>query len=128
VRCEEVRPLLPGLADEAEPPDPSVAEHLSTCSSCSEELAGYRLLLLDLALLRHSLVAVPLGFLGRVLDHLPDTGERHLIGRVASDERVQHAALSVGGAMVGAAAIGLLWWRAARRGLGGEIRSAAPVG
>jgi hypothetical protein len=128
VRCEEIRPLLAGLPDETDPADPPVLEHLSTCASCSRDLADYRLLLLDLAFLRHSLVEVPFGFLGRVLDGLPDTGERHLIMRVASDERLQHAALSVGGAMVGAAAIGVLWWRAARRGLGGEIRSAAPVG
>src|SRR2546425_1251724 len=42
---------------------------------------------------------------------------RRLVRRVAGDERVQHAAFSIGGAVVGATAIGLLWWRAARREL-----------
>jgi hypothetical protein len=57
------------------------------------------------------------GLLGRILAQIPEPARRGLVRRVAADERVYRAAFSVGGAAVGATAIAILWWRAARRGL-----------
>jgi len=70
---------------------------------------------LELAGLRDQLIEPPAAWLERLLADVPEAARRRILARVAADERVQHAALSVGGAVVGATAIGLLWWRAARR-------------
>lgn len=40
---------------------------------------------------------------------------RGRVRRLAHDPRTQYAAASIGGAIVGAAAIAVLWWRAAKR-------------
>ena len=114
MRCEEVRPLLPELA-EGIPAEPEVERHLATCSSCSAELEGYRMLVTEMSALRDVVTEPPPGFLGRVLAEIPAMSRRSVIKRVASDERFQYAALSLGGALVGAAAMGLLWRRSARR-------------
>ena len=87
--------------------------HLASCAECAGELARYRDLFAGMATLRYELEDVPAGFtdavLARVVELDHRLGER--IFRVAHDQRVQVAA----GALVGAAAIGLIWWRAARR-------------
>jgi hypothetical protein len=87
--------------------------HLASCAECAGELARYRDLFAEMASLRYDLESVPPGFseaiLARVVELDHRLGER--IFRVAHDQRVQVAA----GAIVGAAAIGLIWWRAARR-------------
>ena len=115
MRCEEVRPVLPELAERGPRPVGPVEVHLSSCPHCSAELLRYRELLLELAELRDDLEEVPPGLLDRLLAQLPEAERRRILARVAGDERVQHAALSFGGAVVGASAVGLLWWRAARR-------------
>jgi hypothetical protein len=91
-----------------------VEAHVVGCSSCSIALAAYRDLLMRLGGLRE-VVAEPSDELLERL--LIATGRRGLVRRVAGDERVWHAAFSLGGAVVGGTAIGLLWWRAARRAL-----------
>jgi hypothetical protein len=115
MRCEEVRPLLPELAERGLRPVGPVEIHLSTCPVCSEELRRYRSVVVGLAELRERLDEAPAALLDRILAEIPETERRRVLVRMASDERVQHAALSLGGAVVGATAVGLLWWRAARR-------------
>jgi len=87
--------------------------HLASCAECAGELARYRDLFAGMSGLRYDLEEVPPDFadavLARVVELDHRLGER--IFRVAHDQRVQVAA----GAIVGAAAIGLIWWRAARR-------------
>ncbi|HEX2090421.1 MAG TPA: hypothetical protein VHI54_10935 [Actinomycetota bacterium] len=114
MKCEQVRPHLPELA-EGIPAEPEVERHLATCSSCSAEIQAYRSIVAEMGALRDVVTEPPPGFLGRVLAEVPYMSRRSVIKRVASDERFQYAAFSLGGALVGAAAIGLLWRRSARR-------------
>ena len=88
-----------------------VEVHLATCEACSAELARYRSIILELSVLREVLAEPSDGFLARVLSQLPEPSWRALVQRVAADERLHYAAFSLGGAVVGATAIGLLWWR-----------------
>jgi hypothetical protein len=125
MRCEEARALLPELAEGALRAVGTVEMHLASCPQCSQDLRVYRSLLLELAFLRDDEVEAPEGFLERLLADLPEAHRRRLLARVAADGRVQYAAFSVGGAVVGATAIGLLWWRAVRRGGGSERAHAA---
>jgi anti-sigma factor RsiW len=115
MRCEEVRQLLPELAEgelrEAGP----VEAHLASCVACSGELRRYRMIVLELASLRENLVEPADGFLERMLALAPASRWRVLTRRAATDGRVQVAAASVGGLLVGAAALGLMRRRAARR-------------
>ena len=124
MKCEEVRPLLAELAEGVPREAGQVEVHLATCAECSAELARYRSIILELAALREVLSDPPDGFLGRVLAQIPERQWRALIQRVASDERLHYAVLSLGGTVVGATAIGLLWWRrAGRRGMAPEGRA-----
>jgi anti-sigma factor RsiW len=118
MRCEEVRPQLPDLAEGIPREAGAVEVHLVTCASCSAELARYRTIILELSALREVLAEPSEGFLGRILAQIPESTWRALVQRVASDERLHYAVLSLGGAVVGATAIGLLWWRAKRGALG----------
>ncbi len=116
MRCEDVRPLMPELA-EGVPAEPEVERHLGTCAACSAELEGYRTLVAEMSALREEVVEPSPGFLGRVLALVPDAARPSVLKRVTSDDRFQYAAFSLGGALVGAAAIGLLWRRSARRSM-----------
>jgi hypothetical protein len=115
MRCEDVRPLLPDLAEgelrEAGP----VEAHLASCATCPMELDRYREMLSYLGAMRHELIEPPGGFEERILSLAPTARWRILTGRLASDGRVQLAAASVGGLLVAAAAVGLLRRRASRR-------------
>jgi anti-sigma factor RsiW len=117
MKCEQVRPLMPELAEGIPREAGEVELHLATCVACSAELDRYRSIVLELGGLRDIVTEPAPDFLGRVLSAVPDNPRRSMVRRVASDERIQHAAFSLGGALVGAAAIGLLWRRAARRSL-----------
>jgi hypothetical protein len=91
--------------------------HLATCQECAGELAQYRGLLGTMSSLRHQLEETPPGFTAGVLALVAAAeqgwGERVL--RVAHDPRAHLAAASVGGLVVGAVAIGVIWWRTVRR-------------
>lgn len=91
--------------------------HLATCQECAGELAQYRGLLGKMTSLRHQLEETPPGFTAGVLAIVAAAeqgwGERVL--RVAQDPRAHVAAASVGGLIVGAVAIGVIWWRTVRR-------------
>jgi len=112
MRCEEVRPLLPELAEGIPREAGQVEVHLATCAACSAEMARYRSIILELTALREVLAEPPDGFLGRLLGQIPESSWRVLVQRVASDERLHFAVFSLGGAVVGGAESGLLWWRA----------------
>jgi putative zinc finger protein len=117
MRCEEVRPLLAELAEGNLREAGEVERHLASCGDCSAELGRYRTVVLQLAALRDVLAEPAPGFLERVLAEIPERNWRSMVHRVASDERLHYAVFSVGGAVVGATAIALLWWRAGRRSL-----------
>jgi hypothetical protein len=117
MKCEQVRPLLPELAEGNLREAGEAERHLASCARCSAELERYRTVILELAALRHVLSAPSSGFLERVLSEIPERNWRALVHRAASDERVHYAAFSLGGAVVGATAIALLWRRAGRRAL-----------
>lgn len=91
--------------------------HLATCPDCAGELAQYRGMLATLGSLGRHLEETPAGFTAGILAFVAATeqgwGERVL--RVAHDPRAHMAAASLGGVILGAAAIGLIWWRARRR-------------
>ncbi len=96
---------------------PDLEVHLATCSECAGELAQYRGLMARMGSLRHELEATPPAFTAGILAFVA-AAEEGWVGRalrIAQDQRVHVAAASVGGALLGAAAIGLIWWRAARR-------------
>ena len=93
--------------------------HLATCPECAGELARYREVVSAVGSLRDSMEEAPPGFPERAVAHVLGS-ERRWVGRVrwlAHDRRVHVAAASVGGAIVGAGVLGLLWWRAVRRDL-----------
>ena len=117
MRCEEVRPLLAELAEGKLQVAGPVQSHLAACAACSHELRRYRAIVLELATLREDLLEPPAGFLQRVLALTPTSRWRVLSRRAATDPRLQVAAASMGGLLVGAAAVGLLRRRSARRTL-----------
>jgi Putative zinc-finger len=117
MRCEEIRPLLPELAEGNLREAGEVERHLASCAGCSADLGRYRTLLMEMSSLREVVAEPRPEFLQRVLSSIPGRGWWTKLHRVASDERVHVAAVSVGGAVLGAAAVGLLWWRSARRPL-----------
>jgi hypothetical protein len=102
--------------------------HLATCAECSGELARYREVLSATASLRDQEVEPPAGFVARVVATAERPGRRWRsdIRRYAHDRRVHVAAASIGGAVVGAGAIALLWWRLARR-MSAPSRAAAAI-
>lgn len=112
MRCEEVRRVLPELAEGDVREVGPVEAHLASCVACTAELSRYRTTVLELAALREDLVEPPDGFLERMLALAPASRWRVLTRRVATDGRVQLAAASVGGLLVGAAAIRLMKRRA----------------
>jgi hypothetical protein len=114
MKCEAVRPLLPEFAESA-PRSGPYAAHVAGCSRCAGELGRYRSVLMGMAALRGEFVAPPDGFLAEVLSAVPEVEPRSTIHRVAADERIRRVAFSIGGVVVGATAIGLLWRVAARK-------------
>ncbi len=126
--CEEARALRPEMAEGAIRPAGEAEAHLAGCAACSAELARYRALLVGLDALKEVLDEPSEGFLERLLAQVPESQRARLIHRFAQDERLHHAAFSIGGVVVGATAIALLWWRAAHRGVagdGGDLHRAA---
>ncbi|MGH2654194.1 MAG: hypothetical protein ACRDHV_07585 [Actinomycetota bacterium] len=98
-----------------EPADLDV--HLATCADCATELARYREVIGAVASLRGILEAPPPDLPERVVAHVvgPAADWRVGVRRLAHDRRAHVAAASLGGALVGAGAIALLWRRLARR-------------
>jgi anti-sigma factor RsiW len=95
--------------------------HLATCPECSQELARYREVMAAVGSLQGVLETPPIGFTERVVAQVtrPVWLWRSRVTRLARDRRVHVAAASVGGALVGATAIGLVWWRLGKRAVSG---------
>lgn len=91
--------------------------HLATCPACAGELARYREVISAVRVLGDTLDPAPVDLPDRVLAHVLEAEPRWVgrARRVIHDRRVHVAAASFGGALVGAGAIAILWWRAARR-------------
>jgi hypothetical protein len=91
--------------------------HLASCADCAGELARYREVIGAVGTLREVLEDPPTGLPDRVLAHVLTSRAdwRSEVWRIAHDRRAHVAAASLGGAVVGAGAIALLWWRVARR-------------
>jgi hypothetical protein len=133
VRCEEVRELLPELAEPGPRPAGPVEAHLAACPNCSAGLTVYHDLLTSLADAREMDLEPPAEYLDRTLravrfgiwtSRVPSIADvRRVPGRVgatlARAPGAGYALASLGGAAVGATAIALVWWRVARRAVGG---------
>lgn len=121
MRCEQVRPLLPELAEGGPRAVGPVQVHLAGCATCATGLARFRELLVALDSLRDVVSEPAEAFLGRLvagLDVIEGPARARRLLRFVSNERARSAALSLGGAAVGATAVGLVWWRrSARRAL-----------
>ena len=115
MKCEEVRPLLADMAGGVSDRAAEVEDHLGSCAACSAELGRYRATMLQLSALREDLAKPPAGAVERALARVPAWRWRLLARRAMVDERVRYTALSLGGVVVGAVAIGLIRRRAARR-------------
>ena len=129
VNCEQVRELLPGYAEGGPRPAGPVEEHLAVCAECSGQLQGYRGLLTSLLELRAVEMDPPPGFVDRTIrvvrlasytSRIPRLADFRrvpgkAVGALAQAPRAGYALASLGGAAVGATAIALVWWRAARR-------------
>ena len=101
-----------------------VEVHLATCAQCAGELARYREVLTAVASVREVVEEPPEGFRDRLLLQVTDPARRWRseLRRIVHDRRTHVAAASLGGAVVGAGAIALLWWRVARRAVVGDHR------
>jgi anti-sigma factor RsiW len=101
--------------------------HLATCSECAGELARYREIVSAVGALRDDVIEPPPGFVARVVATAERPGLRWRadLRRYAHDRRIHVAAASLGGAVVGAGAIALLWWRLARRAVSEPSRVSA---
>lgn len=118
MRCEEVRSLLPQYVGEGEDYPRAVQAHLATCTVCALEEARYKGLLAAVRELRDE-GEVPVGFADRALETLRrEIAWRRRVRRVRNDPRARAAAVGLGGAVVGAAAIAYLLRRGVRRRAG----------
>jgi hypothetical protein len=116
MKCREVLPLLPGLVDDGPPAD--VARHLESCADCAAELAGYRRQTLSLSRLEALDLDPPPAFMDRVLLTVPALpGAEDARSSRSRARAVRYALVSAGGVALGAGALGIVWWRAARRGV-----------
>lgn len=95
--------------------------HLATCPQCSGELARYREVTGAVGALREVYEALPLGFSDRVLARVgtPVGMWRSRAVDLVHDRRMHVAAASLGGALVGATAMAIVWWRLAKRAVSG---------
>lgn len=119
MRCEEARGLLPKYVGEGEPYPHELEVHLATCRGCAREEGRYRRVLSMVESLRDVTEPPPAGLAESVMMLLSrrDVVWRGRVRRVAYDPRARYAAVSLGGAMVGAAALALLRWRQGRRAI-----------
>jgi anti-sigma factor RsiW len=112
MRCEDVRARLSAYAA-GELEEPAKLEvHLASCGACALELDRYRQLGASLATLATRLEDPSSGFRDRLIEVIPPKRVRDDVLRIA---REHPQVVPLGTAAIGAAAIGLLWWRATRR-------------
>ena len=121
MRCDEVRLILPEYAGEDEPFPQEVEVHLATCTGCAAEERAYREALTLVSAIGGETEPLPPRFLEDVLsrltrpDHARAAARRFAHDRSARYIRARYAAVSLGGVMVGAAALAIIRRRTARR-------------
>ena len=96
--------------------------HLATCPECARELARYREVLTAVSALRDVTEPPPVGFSQRVVAGVTTSPNRmrSRVVELAHDRRMHVAAASLGGAVVGATAMAIVWWRLAKRAVAGS--------
>jgi anti-sigma factor RsiW len=95
--------------------------HLATCPGCSRELARYREVMAAVGALHDIYETLPIGFTDRVMAKVTSPVDlwRSRATDLVHDRRVHVAAASLGGALVGATAMAIVWWRLAKRAVAG---------
>lgn len=117
MRCEEARSLLPAFAGEEEPFPHELEVHLATCRHCAAEEGRYRSVMEAVVALGPGAEEPSPHFVDAVMALVarPSYAVRTRARRLAHDPRARYAAASLGGAVVGAAAIAILLRRASKR-------------
>ncbi|MBI4260004.1 MAG: hypothetical protein HY658_05515 [Actinobacteria bacterium] len=121
MRCREARQFLPSLMDEEATGE--LGEHVSGCRRCQADLAVYGEVASSLSVLEMVEVDPPAWFLQDTLSLIPSPTVSQRVRIAAAARPVRYAAASVGGAVVGAGAIGLWAWRRTRRAVSGSPQS-----
>jgi anti-sigma factor RsiW len=114
MRCEDVRDRLPAYSGGELREAGQLEVHLASCEGCSVELARYRELAYSLRALSQRVEEPSAAFRARVVAAIPPRRLRDDVRRIAREHPRE---VALGSAAIGAAAIGLLWWRAARRSI-----------
>jgi anti-sigma factor RsiW len=133
MRCEQIRPYLPGFAGGDLRPDTAevVSEHLAGCKMCATEAAALARVQAGLMLVAQREIEPPPGLLEGILERTADRGHRRVlapvlpipideVARLVSDHRDTIA--SAAGVVVVAAGAAYALWRAVR-----GPRTAQPV-
>jgi hypothetical protein len=133
MRCEQIRPYLPGFVggDLRQDTAAVVAGHISSCTGCSTEVASLERVRAGLALVGAREVEPPAGLLESILETTAHQGQRRVlapmlpipideVARLVSDHRDTIA--SAAGVAVVAAGAAYALWRAVR-----GTRSAQPA-
>ena len=133
MRCDQIRPYLPGFAGGDLRPDTAnvVSEHLAGCKMCSSEAASLERVRAGLALVAEREIEPPAGLLEDILERTAEPAHRRVlapllpipideVARLVSDHRDTIA--SAAGVAVVAAGAAYALWRAVR-----GTRTAAPV-
>lgn len=117
MRCDEAVALLPAYAGEEAPHPHGLEVHLQTCRSCATEEMRYRELLETVRGLRDAGEPPPERLALRVAERAErlDVAWRGYARRLTHGSRSRYAAVGIGGAVVGAAAIAFLLRRGTRR-------------
>lgn len=122
MRCDQAIASLPRFVGEAEPYPHELEVHLATCGGCAAEERAYAEVLDAAQRMRFETEDPPVHLRNVVMAGLtrPDLRLRGAARRMAHDPRpryaaTRYAAVSLGGMVVGAAAIALIRRRGARR-------------
>ncbi len=94
---------------------------LATCPVCAVDLARYREVMAAVGALYTLLETPPVGLTDRVMAHVTSPVDlwRSRVTYLAHDRRLHVAAASLGGALLGATAMALVWRKVARRAVAG---------
>jgi anti-sigma factor RsiW len=133
MRCDQIRPYLPGFAGGDLRPDTAnvVSEHLAGCNVCSSEAASLARVRAGLALVAEREIEPPAGLLEDILERTAEPAHRRVlapllpipideVARLVSDHRDTIA--SAAGVAVVAAGAAYALWRAVR-----GTRTAQPI-
>jgi anti-sigma factor RsiW len=125
MRCDQIRPYLPGFAGGDLRPDTAevVSQHLAGCKGCSSEAASLVRVRAGLLLVAEREIEPPAGLLENILEQTADRPLRRVlapvlpipideVARLVSDHRDTIA--SAAGVVVVAAGAAYALWRAVR--------------